>query len=183
MSRIGIQPVVIPNGVTVALADGVITVKGPKGDLSQAVPPNMTVTIDESKIVVTRPNDEKQNKSYHGLARSLIFNMVHGVSEGFAKELEINGVGYRAQLQGKKLVLALGYSHPIEFETPEGIEITIEGDKKNRLKIVGIDKQLVGQTAAVIRGYRKPEPYKGKGIKYVDEYILRKTGKTAGAKE
>ena len=177
MSRIGRLPVAIPAGVEVTVADGnVVTVKGPKGTLERALPTELEIKVEDGHVVVTRPNDLKRIKSLHGLTRSLIHNMVVGVSEGYKKELEVNGVGYKAAKQGKKLVLSLGYSHPVEMEDPEGLESVLDG--QNKITIKGIDKQKVGQYAAEIRELRKPEPYKGKGIKYADEVIRRKVGKT-----
>ena len=176
MSRIGRLPVVIPAGVEVKVADGnVVTVKGPKGTLERALPTEMTIKLEDGSVVVSRPNDLKKMKSLHGLTRSLVHNMVVGVSEGYTKTLEVNGVGYRAAKQGKKLTLNLGYSHPIEMEDPEGITSTVDG---NKIIISGINKEKVGQYAAEIRDKRRPEPYKGKGIKYSDEVIRRKVGKT-----
>ena len=176
MSRIGRLPVAIPAGVTVELTEGNhLTVKGPKGTLERSFAPAMNIEVNGSEIVVTRPDDKKENKSFHGLTRALIQNMVTGVSTGFSKVLEINGVGYKAQKQGKKLVLSLGYSHPVEMEDPEGIDSAVEG---NKITVSGISKEKVGQYAAEIRGKRPPEPYKGKGIKYSDEIIRRKVGKT-----
>ena len=176
MSRIGRLPVAIPAGVTVTIAENnKVTVKGPKGELTREFVPEMTIEEKEGHIVVTRPNDLKRNKALHGLTRSLINNMVTGVSNGYEKTLEINGVGYRAAKQGKKLTLNLGYSHPVEMEDPEGVETVVEG---NIITVKGIDKEKVGQLAAVIRDKRRPEPYKGKGIKYADETIRRKVGKT-----
>lgn len=177
MSRIGRMPVQIPAGVEVKIAEGnVVTVKGPKGTLEKQLPQEMSITQEESTIVVTRPNDLKKFKSLHGLTRSLLNNMVVGVTDGYEKTLEINGVGYRAAKQGKKLVLSLGYSHPVEMEDPEGLEAVVEG--QNKIIVRGIDKEKVGQYAAEIRFKRQPEPYKGKGIKYSDEVIRRKEGKT-----
>ena len=177
MSRIGRMPIAIPAGVTVDIAENnQVTVKGPKGTLERVLPAEMTVTKEGEEIKVSRPNDLKKMKSLHGLTRTLINNMIIGVTEGFEKRLEVNGVGYRAVKQGKKLVLSLGYSHPVEMEDPEGLEITVDG--QNLIIIKGIDKEKVGQYAAEIREKRKPEPYKGKGIKYVDEVIRRKVGKT-----
>ncbi len=176
MSRIGRQPVVIPAGVTVTVADGnVVTVKGPKGTLERVLAPEMDVKVENDTVVVTRPNDLKKMKSLHGLTRTLINNMVTGVSQGYTKELEVNGVGYRAAKQGNKLVLNLGYSHVVEMIDPEGIETAVDG---NKITVKGINKEKVGQFAAEIRDKRRPEPYKGKGIKYVDEVIRRKVGKT-----
>ena len=176
MSRIGRQPVVIPAGVTVTVEDGnKITVKGPKGTLERVLAPEMDIKVENDTVVVTRPNDLKKMKSLHGLTRTLINNMVTGVSQGFTKELEVNGVGYRAAKQGNKLVLNLGYSHVVEMIDPEGIETAVDG---NKITVKGINKEKVGQFAAEIRDKRRPEPYKGKGIKYVDEVIRRKVGKT-----
>ena len=176
MSRIGRQPVVIPAGVTVTVADGnKINVKGPNGTLERVLAPEMDIKVENDTVVVTRPNDLKKMKSLHGLTRTLINNMVTGVSQGFTKELEVNGVGYRAAKQGNKLVLNLGYSHVVEMIDPEGIETAVDG---NKITVKGINKEKVGQFAAEIRDKRRPEPYKGKGIKYVDEVIRRKVGKT-----
>ncbi len=177
MSRIGKLPVEIPAGVEVNVAENnVVTVKGPKGTLSQSLPTEMDIEVKDNQVIVTRPNDLKKMKSYHGLTRTLIANMVTGVTKGYEKVLEINGVGYRAQKQGKTLVLSLGYSHPVEMVDPEGIETVLDG--QNKITVKGIDKQKVGQFAAEIRDKRRPEPYKGKGIKYADEVIRRKVGKT-----
>ena len=177
MSRIGRMPIAIPAGVTVEVAENnKVTVKGPKGTLERVLPGEMSIKVEGEEVVVTRPNDLKKMKSLHGLTRTLIANMVKGVTDGYEKVLEINGVGYRAQKQGKKLVLSLGYSHPVEMEDPEGIESIVEGT--NKITIKGIDKEKVGQFAAEIRDKRSPEPYKGKGIKYADEVIRRKVGKT-----
>ena len=177
MSRIGKMPIAIPAGVTVDIAENnKVTVKGPKGTLTRVLPAEMTIQQEGNEIVVTRPNDLKKMKSLHGLTRTLINNMVIGVTKGYEKVLEINGVGYRCQKQGKKLVLSLGYSHPVEMEDPEGLEAVVEG--QNKIIVKGIDKEKVGQYAAEIRKKRAPEPYKGKGIKYADETIRRKVGKT-----
>ncbi|WP_394524962.1 50S ribosomal protein L6 [Lacrimispora sp. JR3] len=177
MSRIGRMPIAIPAGVTVAIAENnKVTVKGPKGTLERVLPTEMTIKEEDGHIIVTRPNDLKKMKSLHGLTRTLINNMIIGVTNGYEKKLEINGVGYRAQKQGNKLILSLGYSHPVEMIDPEGIEATMEG--QNIIFIKGIDKEKVGQYAAEIRDKRRPEPYKGKGIKYADEVIRRKVGKT-----
>ena len=177
MSRIGRMPIAVPAGVTVDIAENnKVTVKGPKGALERVLPAEMEIKLEGSEVVVSRPNDLKKMKSLHGLTRTLINNMVIGVSEGYEKKLEINGVGYRAQKQGKKLVLSLGYSHPVEMEDPEGLETVVDGT--NIIVVKGIDKEKVGQYAAEIRAKRSPEPYKGKGIKYADEVIRRKVGKT-----
>ena len=177
MSRIGKMPIAIPAGVTVEIAENnKVTVKGPKGTLERVLPSEMDIKMEGSEIVVSRPNDLKKMKSLHGLTRTLINNMVIGVTEGYEKKLEVNGVGYRAQKQGKKLVLSLGYSHPVEMEDPEGLETVLDG--QNIIVVKGIDKEKVGQYAAEIRAKRAPEPYKGKGIKYADEDIRRKVGKT-----
>ena len=176
MSRIGRLPVAIPAGVTVSIADNnTVTVKGPKGELTRTLPSEMEIKVEGAEVTVTRPNDLKRNKSLHGLTRTLINNMVVGVSAGYEKKLEINGVGYRAQKSGKTLTLNLGYSHPIDMIDPEGIESVVEN---NTITVKGIDKEKVGQYAAEIRSKRGPEPYKGKGIKYADEVIRRKVGKT-----
>lgn len=176
MSRIGKQPIAVPAGVTVTIsADNEVVVKGPKGTLTQSFDTAMNIALEENNVVVTRPNDLKRNRALHGLTRTLIANMIEGVTNGFTKVLEINGVGYRAQKQGKKLVLSLGYSHPVEMEDPEGLTSAVDG---NKITVSGIDKAAVGQYAAEIRDKRKPEPYKGKGIKYIDEVIRRKEGKT-----
>ena len=177
MSRIGRMPIAIPAGVTVEIAENnKVTVKGPKGTLERVLPAEMDIKQEGSEIVVSRPNDLKKMKSLHGLTRTLIHNMIIGVTEGYEKKLEVNGVGYRAQKQGKKLVLSLGYSHPVEMEDPEGIETVLDGT--NIIIVKGISKEAVGQYAAEIRAKRAPEPYKGKGIKYSDEVIRRKVGKT-----
>jgi len=177
MSRIGRLPVAIPAGVTVEVAENnVVTVKGPKGTLVKELAPEMEIKVEGAEVVVTRPNDLKRMKSLHGLTRTLINNMVIGVSTGYQKVLEVNGVGYRAAKSGNKLTLNLGYSHPVEMIDPEGIESVCEG--QNKIIVKGIDKEKVGQYAAEIRDKRRPEPYKGKGIKYADEVIRRKVGKT-----
>ena len=177
MSRIGRMPVAIPAGVTVTIAENnLVTVKGPKGTLERELPVEMNIKEEDGHIVVTRPNDLKKMKSLHGLTRTLINKMIHGVTECYEKVLVVNGVGYRAAKQGKKLVLSLGYSHPVEMEDPEGIETVLEG--QNKITVKGISKEKVGQYAAEIRDKRRPEPYKGKGIKYADEVIRRKVGKT-----
>ena len=176
MSRIGRMPIAVPAGVTVDIAENnKVTVKGPKGTLERVLPAEMDIKLEADVITVSRPNDLKKMKSLHGLTRTLIHNMIVGVTEGYVKDLEVNGVGYRAQKQGNKLVLALGYSHPVEMVDPEGIEVKVDG---NKISVVGIDKEKVGQNAAESREKRAPEPYKGKGIKYVDETIRRKVGKT-----
>ncbi len=176
MSRIGKMPIAIPSGVNIDIAENnKVTVKGPKGTLERVLPSILTVKVEDGQIKVERPNDEKETKALHGLTRSLINNMVVGVTDGYKKTLEINGVGYRAQKQGKKLTLSLGFSHPVEMEDPEGIETKVVD---NKIEVEGIDKEKVGQYAAVIRDKKRPEPYKGKGIKYSDEVIRRKVGKT-----
>ena len=177
MSRIGRMPIAIPAGVTVEVAENnKVTVKGPKGTLERVLASEMTVKVEGAQVVVERPNDLKRIKSLHGLTRTLISNMIVGVTDGYQKVLEINGVGYRAQKSGKVLTLSLGYSHPVEMVDPEGIESICEG--QNKIIVKGIDKEKVGQYAADIRDKRRPEPYKGKGIKYSDEVIRRKVGKT-----
>ncbi|EJP6472012.1 50S ribosomal protein L6 [Clostridium botulinum] len=177
MSRVGKLPVAIPNGVTVTVTpDNVVTVKGPKGELVKAMNKKVNIAVEDNLVVVTRDNDHKDVRALHGLTRALINNMVTGVNEGYVKTLELVGVGYRAQLQGKKLVLSLGFSHPVEMEAVSGVDFEVEGGTK--VKVKGIDKELVGAVAADIRKWRKPEPYKGKGIKYENEVIRRKEGKT-----
>ena len=176
MSRIGKMPIAIPAGVTVEIAENnKVTVKGPKGTLERVFPKEMEIKVEGAEVVVTRPNDLKKMKSLHGLTRTLVNNMVTGVTNGFEKKLEINGVGYKASKAGKVLTLNLGFSHPVEMTDPEGVESVVEG---NNITIKGIDKEKVGQYAAEIRDKRRPEPYKGKGIKYADETIRRKVGKT-----
>jgi large subunit ribosomal protein L6 len=176
MSRIGIKPIVVPAGVEVTVDGNVITVKGPKGQLSQEISKNMTVEVEEGTVKVTRPNDERHNRGQHGLARTLINNMIIGVTTGFEKKLQLVGVGYKAEKKGDTLVMSLGYSHPVEMKDPEGI--TTECPSQTEVTVKGIDKALVGNYAANIRAWRKPEPYKGKGIKYEGEHIRRKEGKT-----
>ena len=179
MSRIGRMPIAIPAGVSVEVAENnKVTVKGPKGELERVLPSEMEIKVEGAEITVTRPNDLKRNKSLHGLTRTLLNNMVVGVTEGFAKKLEVNGVGYRASASGKNLTLNLGYSHPVEMVAPEGIDVAAEGQNPTIITVSGIDKEKVGQFAAEIRDKRRPEPYKGKGIKYADETIRRKVGKT-----
>ncbi len=180
MSRIGRMPIAIPAGVTVEVAENnKVTVKGPKGTLERVMAPEMEIKVEGAEVTVSRPNDLKRMKSLHGLTRTLLHNMVVGVTDGFQKVLEVNGVGYRAAKQGKVLNLSLGYSHPVEMTDPEGLEVVVEG--QNKIIVKGIDKEKVGQYAAEIRDKRRPEPYKGKGIKYADEHIRRKVGK-AGKK-
>ena len=177
MSRIGKMPIAVPAGVTVDIAENnKVTVKGPKGTLERVLPEEMEIKLEGAEVVVSRPNDLKKMKSLHGLTRTLIANMVIGVTDGYEKVLEINGVGYRAAKQGKKLVLSLGYSHPVEMTDPDGLEAVVDG--QNKIIVKGIAKEKVGQYAAEIRDKRRPEPYKGKGIKYADEVIRRKVGKT-----
>lgn len=178
MSRIGRKPIAIPAGVDVKIDGGVVTVKGTKGTLTQKVHPNMTVSIEDGMVHVTRPDDEKENRALHGLTRTLIANMIEGVTNGFKKELDVNGVGYRVLKQGKDLVMTLGYSHQVIVSEIPGI--TIDAPTANKVVISGPDKQLVGQFAAEVRKKRPPEPYKGKGIKYTNEVIRRKEGKTGG---
>ena len=175
MSRIGRMPIAVPAGVDVKIDGSTVTVKGPKGTLTRTVNSNMNVALDNGVITVSRPDDSKENRSLHGLTRTLVANMVHGVSEGFSKELEINGIGYRAAKQGKDLVMNIGYSHQVIVSEVDGI--TIDVPAPNKIVISGPDKQKVGQFASEVRGKRPPEPYKGKGIKYVDEVIRRKEGK------
>lgn len=176
MSRIGNKPITVPDGVEVTLNENHITVKGPKGTLQKELHKNMKVTLDGNTITVVRPNDEPENRSLHGLTRTLINNMIEGVVHEFKRELEINGVGYRAQKKGNQLVMSLGYSHPVEIDPPEGISFDLTD--ANHITVRGIDKELVGQTAAVIRTKRPPEVYRGKGIKYAEEHIRRKEGKS-----
>jgi large subunit ribosomal protein L6 len=175
MSRIGRAPITVPSGVTVTLAGRSVTVQGPKGTLSRDLHPDMVLRQEDGKLLVERPTEAKHHKQLHGLTRTLVANMVEGVTTGFRKGLEITGVGYRAQLNGKKLQLNLGYSHPIEIDPPAGISFDVENPTK--LAVVGIDKELVGQIAAKVRATRKPEPYKGKGVRYANEVIRRKAGK------
>ncbi len=179
MSRIGKMPVELPKGVEARVDGGTLHVKGPKGELSLGVNPEMSVAVEDGEVRVSRPSDQKRHKALHGLTRSLIFNMVEGVTEGFRKELEIIGVGYRADMKGKGLVLNLGFSHTIDYEPVDGV--TLECPDQTTVVVSGADKQKVGQTAAEIRGFRPPEPYKGKGIRYKGEHVRRKAGKTAGA--
>lgn len=177
MSRIGKKPIDIPNGVTVTISpDNVVEVKGPKGTLTQAIDPHMEISQEDNQIIIQRSDDKKNTRASHGLSRSLVANMVEGVANGYQKELEIVGTGYRAAKNGNKLSLTLGFSHPLELDAPEGI--TVEVPSANKITISGADKQKVGAYAAYIRSFRSPEPYKGKGIKYVDEHIRRKVGKT-----
>ena len=178
MSRIGQAPIPVPGGVDVTVADGQITVKGPKGTLSRPIPGAITVRQEGEELLVERPDDARENRSLHGLTRTLVNNMVVGVTDGFRKELEIQGVGYRATAQGPAaLELALGFSHTVKVNAPDGI--TFDGPSPTRIDVVGIDKEVVGQVAANIRALRKPEPYKGKGVRYVGEYVQRKAGKAA----
>ena len=182
MSRIGIKPISVPAGVEVTVADGnVVTVKGPKGTLTKEFKPSMSIVVDGGFVTVTRPDDEKENRALHGLTRTLIHNMIEGVTNGFKKELDVNGVGYRVQKQGKDLIMNLGYSHQVIVSDTE--DIKIESPAPNKIIITGIDKQKVGQFAAEVRSKRPPEPYKGKGIKYTDETIRRKEGKAGKGKK
>ena len=176
MSRIGNKPIEIPSGVTVDIKDQTVTVKGPKGELTRELSPVIELKIEDNIITFARPNDEKENRSIHGTTRSLVHNMIEGVSAGFKKELELVGVGYRAQKQGNKLVLNVGLSHPVEFEPVDGV--TVEVPSNTQVVVEGFDKEKVGELAANIRAVRPPEPYKGKGIRYVGEYVRRKEGKT-----
>lgn len=178
MSRIGRKPIVLPKGVDVKIEGSEVTVKGSKGTMTFGVMQNIEVALEDGRIAVKRANDEKSVRAAHGMTRAILSNMVTGVNQGFERVLEIIGVGYRAQMQGKNLVMALGFSHPVEVVPPEGIEFAVDGPTK--IIVRGIDKQLVGQIAANIRGYRPPEPYKGKGIRYVGEYVIRKAGKAGG---
>lgn len=179
MSRIGKQPVTLPKGVDVKVDGGTVSVKGPKGELSLTVHPEMSVALEDGEIRVTRPSDQARHKALHGLTRSLVSNMVEGVTDGFSRTLEIVGVGYRAEKKGNALGLTLGFSHPVQFDPPAGI--SIEVPNQTTVVISGADKQVVGQVAAEIRGFRPPEPYKGKGIRYQGEQVRRKAGKTAGS--
>lgn len=178
MSRVGKKPITLPSGVTITPGDGEIAVTGPKGTVNQSIPQGVTVDVKDGEVRVTIKGESRKARSFQGLVRSLVNNMVIGVSEGIHKVLEINGLGYKAEVEGNILVLNLGYSHPIRYEIPEGI--SVEVDKNNLVTIRGIDKQLVGQVAAEVRNMKKPEPYKGKGIRYVDERVRRKAGKAAG---
>ena len=178
MSRIGRKPIPVPSGVEVKIDGNTVTVKGPKGSLTREFHPDMKITFDGSQILVERPSDEKNHRSLHGLTRTLINNMITGVTNGYQKALELVGVGYRAAKQGRKLVLTVGYSHPVELDPPEGIEVEVPA--QNQVVVKGIDKEMVGSFAANIRAVREPEPYKGKGIKYANEVIRRKAGKTGG---
>ena len=179
MSRIGKAPIPIPQGVEIKRAGSTVEVKGPKGTLSYTIPEGVSIQVEDGVIHVTRKGNAKRERSLHGLSRTLIANMVTGVTAGFEKALEIVGIGYRAALQGRNLQLSLGYSHPVIYPVPEGIEVEV--DKQNKITVKGIDKQQVGQVAAEIRSFRKPEPYKGKGIRYVGEYVRRKAGKAKAA--
>jgi len=180
MSRIGKKPIPIPDGVKVQIGDGLVRAEGPKGKLSQPVPPGMTAVVEDKILLIKRGDDTNRSRAIHGLTRSLVANMVTGVKDGFERKLDIVGIGYRAQLQGKAITLALGYSHPVIFPLPDGI--TAEIEKQVAVTLKGADKALLGETAAKLRALRKPDPYKGKGIKYSDEVIRRKVGKKAGAK-
>jgi len=180
MSRVGQKPISIPSGVTITVSGRDVSVKGPKGQLSLSAHPDMSVSVEGSEVVVSRPSDARRHRSLHGLTRSLVANMVEGVTEGFVKVLEVRGVGYRAEVSGSTLTLNVGYSNPVAFELPKGVSVDCERRGQDTIiKLQGIDKQLVGETAARIRRIRKPEPYKGKGIRYQDEYVRTKAGKTA----
>lgn len=178
MSRVGRKPVSVPKGVTITQSGQQLKIKGPKGELSDQFHPNIKIEVKDGEVLVTRPNDEKQNKALHGLTRALIQNMISGVTTEYSKTLDIVGVGYRAELKGKNVLLNIGYSHPVYIVPPDGV--TLQTPTQTQIVVSGIDKQLVGQVAAKIRSIRKPEPYKGKGIKYSDEQIQRKAGKAAG---
>jgi large subunit ribosomal protein L6 len=180
MSRIGKKPIAIPDGVKVQIDDGLVRAEGPKGKLSQPMPPGMSASVENKQLLIARADDSRTARALHGLTRSLMANMVTGVKDGFERKLEIVGIGYRAQMQGKSIQFALGYSHPVIFPLPEGI--TAEIEKQVSLTLRGADKALLGQTAAKLRALRKPDPYKGKGIRYADEVVRRKVGKKAGAK-
>jgi large subunit ribosomal protein L6 len=180
MSRIGRKPVPIPQGVKVQVADGTVRAEGPKGKLSQPIPTPLSAKVEGNALLIARPDDDRRVRALHGLTRALMANMVSGVKDGFERKLEIVGIGYRAQMQGKSIQLALGYSHPVIFPLPDGV--TAEIDKQTAITLKGADKALLGQTAAKLRALRKPDPYKGKGIRYVGEYVRRKVGKKAGAK-
>ena len=178
MSRIGKKPVAVPKGVNISIANGVVAVKGPKGELKRSVPTGVEVKASGTELTVTRADDSRENRAKHGMMRALVANMVKGVSEGFERRLEINGVGYRAEVSGQKLTMALGFSHPVNFELPKGISAKVD---KNIVILMGIDREVLGETASKIREIRPPEPYKGKGIKYIEEHIKRKVGKTGAA--
>jgi len=179
MSRVGNAPVPVPTGVDVTISGADVKVKGPKGELNMTIPEPITAHVDGDQVVVERPNDDRDSKARHGLVRSLVNNMVHGVNEGFRKELEIIGVGYRAAAKGKNaLEMQLGFSHPISYQAPDGVEFDVP--EQTKISVIGIDKQMVGQVAAEIRAFKKPEPYKGKGIRYAGEHVIRKAGKAAG---
>src|SRR5215510_5858350 len=180
MSRIGKKPIAIPDGVKVQIGDGLVRAEGPKGKLSQPIPTGMSASVENKQLLVKRADDSRTARAIHGLTRSLLANMVNGVKDGFERKLEIVGIGYRAQMQGKNIQFALGYSHPVIFPLPEGVQAEI--DRQVSITLKGSDKALLGQTAAKLRALRKPDPYKGKGIKYADEHIRRKVGKKAGAK-
>ena len=177
MSRVGKNPIAIPSGVTVTVQGDSVTVKGPKGELSQALVHGVTAAVADGQVVVSRPNDSKQSRASHGLVRALVNNMVTGVSQGFERKLEVIGVGYRADVKGSQLVMNLGYSHSINYDIPSGVAVSV--DKQNVITIQGIDKQRVGQVAAEVRAFRSPDSYKGKGVRYQGEYIRLKTGKSA----
>lgn len=181
MSRIGKQPVIVPSGVTATIVGSNVTIKGPKGELKKDFSPKMKIELQENKIVVSRTGDEKFDKALHGLTRNLINNMVEGVTKGYVRKMEIVGVGYRAAPNKNKILLSLGFTNPIDFVAPVGIEFKMDPENKNIIIITGIDKEVIGQVAAKVRSYRKPEPYKGKGIRYFGEKIVKKAGKAAGA--
>lgn len=182
MSRVGKKPVQIPNGVTVELSENTIKIKGPKGELQKKFHENMKIEVKDGTVTVARPSDTQQNRELHGLTRNIIANMIEGVTKGFEKKMEIIGVGFRAQTAKNKITLSLGFSHPVIYLAPQSIEFKMDEEKKNILTISGLDKETVGETAAKIRSFKPPEPYKGKGIKYIDEHIQRKAGKAVVAK-
>jgi len=178
MSRIGKKPIPLPKGVTVTVKDGTMAVKGPKGELKKKMPPHVTIKVEAAEVIVSRENDEAQSRACHGLARALLANMITGAHTGFERKLEVNGVGYKFEVAGDKLTLALGFSHPVVFQLPKGVTAKVD---KNTLTLAAADIEMLGQTAAKVRSFRPPEPYKGKGVKYIEEHIKRKVGKTGAA--
>ena len=181
MSRLGRKPIEVPKGVAINTTGGQVTVKGPKGELKRVLPSGVTVNVEKNQIIVTRNSDSRDDRARHGLVRALVANMVHGVTTGFDRKLQINGVGYRAEVSGSKVTFALGYSHPIVFDLPKGLSAAIDKADKNVLILSGIDREMVGEAAAKVRSFRPPEPYKGKGVKYLEETIQRKVGKTGAS--